>query len=122
MEAYLPFLLAVAGFIVAALLSERAMTKLSVEQKARVLDTFSAARKIHLLVIVAFVLSLFWWPAAAWALLAAYFVGAAIWGTQKLVGLHLPQPAHNYFLAGQLAVAGGVVACAAVVISRSTLL
>jgi hypothetical protein len=119
-ETYLPFLLAVAGFIVAALLSERAITKLSVEQKAQVLDTFSVARKIHLFVIVAFVLSVLWWPVAAWTLIAAYFVGAAIWGARKLAGLRLPQPAYRYFLAGQLTVAAGVVACAAVVITRST--
>jgi hypothetical protein len=116
---YLPLLLAVAGFLVAALLSERALTILSVEQKAQVLDAFSAARKIHILVIVAFILLALWWPLAAWTFIAVYFVGAAIWGARRLAGLRLPQPAHKYFMLGQCAVATGVVSCAVVVMTRS---
>jgi hypothetical protein len=117
-EMYLPLLLAIAGFLIAAFLSERALKTLTLEDKGRVIDAFSKARMIHLFVILGFALSVPWWPSVAWTLLAVYFVGAAIWGARKLAGLHLPQPANGYFLAGQLAVAGGVVACAALIMSR----
>jgi hypothetical protein len=114
----LPFLIVIGGFVIAAFLSERALSKLSTEQKAQSMVAFSTARRIHLAAVVLFALLAVWRPAIAWVLIGLYFIVATIWGVSRLLGLGLPHAARNLFLAGQLVVASGIVVCAVIMLAR----
>jgi hypothetical protein len=117
----LPFLIVTSGFVVAAFLSESALSQLSAEQKAQVMVAFSAARRVHLAAVILFALLVLWRPAIAWVQIGLYFIAATIWGVSRLFGLGLPHAARNRFLAGQLFVATGIVVCAVVMLTRSGL-
>ena len=105
----LPFLAVIAGFLTAAWLSESAARLLGAEQKAQVLDAFVSARKLHILAVAILIAVVIWRPGLGWPLVAAYFIGASLWGLWRLRSLNLPEPALHRYVAGQVAIAIGVV-------------
>lgn len=116
---FLPFLAVIAGFLTSAWLSESAARLLGAEQKAQVLDAFVSARKAHILAVAVLIALVIWRPWLGWPLVAAYFIGASLWGLWRIRSLNLPKPALHRYVAGQIAIAGGVVLCATLVLLRN---
>ncbi|GEM_PF-4417219 len=117
---FYPLFIALAGAVAAALLTERALTRMHPGDKAALVDASARTRLITLLVMALFVGLVLWRPFVAWVFLAASFLALAVRMVVRLRRLTLPPPAARLLLTGQLLGVAGIVTCACIYALRSS--
>jgi F420-dependent methylenetetrahydromethanopterin dehydrogenase len=108
----LGFAVLLAGIIASRFISEGALTLLSVEKKAQLIDAFSTQRKYSLPLLLLVVAATFQWPIAMAAAVAAYLIATQVWAYQRLKKLDMPQ---TYVRRYALSAAVTLIAVAALV-------
>lgn len=114
-----PLLLAFAGFAVSAVLSKRAVTLMSAEAKAALLDASSRTGLLSLLAVGGFVALVLWRPLVAWVFLGSAYLALGVRSYFRLRHLRLPPPAARLILLANAAAVGGIAACALIFALRA---
>jgi hypothetical protein len=109
---YYPIFLALTGFFVSAILNERALTLLSAEAKAALIDSSSRTRMLTLLILGLFLVLIFWHPVYAWLFLGCGYLGLGARSLPRLRRLGLPPPAARLILIGNITGVAGITLCA----------
>ena len=111
---YYPLFIALTGFVVAALLTQRALSLMQPDAKVALMNASAPTRLITILVAVVFVGLIIWHPVVAWAFLGiAYFcLGAR--SILRVQRLHLPVSIARLLHAANLTACVGMVICACI--------
>lgn len=111
---YYPLFIALAGFVVAALLSQRALSLMQPDAKVALMDASAPTRLLTIVVATVFVVLIIWRPVIAWAFLGiAYFcLGAR--SILRVQRLHLPVSISSLLHAANLTACVGMVICACI--------
>jgi hypothetical protein len=109
---YYPLFIALAGFVVAALLSQRALSLMQPDAKAALVDASAPTRLLNILVAAVFIGLIIWRPVVAWAFLGAAYVGLAVRSIPRVQHLNLPVSISRLLHAANLAACVGMLICA----------
>jgi hypothetical protein len=107
-----PLLLALAGFVAAALLSERALVYMDAGAKAALIDALSRTRLLTLLVMALFVVLVLWRPLFGWTFLGLAYLGLGARSLLRLRRLNLPPRSSRLILIGNVTAVAGITLCA----------
>jgi hypothetical protein len=111
---YYPLFIALTGFVVAALLSQRALSLMQPEAKVALLDASAPTRLLTVLVAAVFVALVIWRPIVAWAFLGIAYVCLAVRSILRVQQLHLPDPISPLLHAANLTACISMVICASI--------
>jgi hypothetical protein len=111
---YYPLLIALAGFVIAALLSERTLSLMQPDAKAALMDASARTRLLNILVAVVFVALIMWRPVVAWAFLGIAYICLAIRSILRVQHLKLPLPISRLLHIANLTACAGMVICACI--------
>jgi hypothetical protein len=109
---YLPLFIALAGFVVAAFLSQRALSLMQPDAKVALMDASASTRLLTILVAAVFVGLISWRPVVAWAFLGIAYVCLAVRSIIRVQHLHLPVSISRLLHAANLTACVGMVICA----------
>jgi hypothetical protein len=111
---YYPLFIALAGFVVAPLLSQRALSLMQPDAKVALIDASASTRLVTMLVAAVFVGLIIWRPVVAWAFLAIAYFCLAVRSTLRVQHLHLPVSISRLLHAANLTACAAMVICACV--------
>jgi len=111
---YYPLLIALGGFVVSALLSQRALSLMQPEAKVALIDASARTRLLSILVAAMFVGLIIWRPVVAWAFLGVAYFGLAVRSILRVQHLHLPTSNARLLHAANLTACVGMVICASI--------
>jgi hypothetical protein len=111
---YYPLFIALAGFVVAALLSERALSLMQPDAKAALMDASAPTRLLNILVAVVFTGLIIWRPAVAWAFLGVAYLCLAVRSIPRVQRLNLPVSVSRRLHAANLTACVGMLICACI--------
>lgn len=111
---YYPLLIALAGFIIAALLSERALSLMQPDAKVALVNAAARTRLLTVLVATVFIGIIIWRPIIAWVFLGAAYIGLAVRSVLRVRRLNLPGPVSRLLHASNLTACTGMVICACI--------
>ena len=109
---YYPLFIALAGFVVAALLSERALSLMQPDAKAALMDASAPTRLLNILVAAVFTGLIIWRPVVAWAFLGIAYICLAVRSIVRVRHLNLPVSISRLLHAANLTACVGIVICA----------
>jgi len=118
-ESAYPVIVALVGFVLASLVTQRAVRLLDPGQKAALVDAASSTRVISIAVVVVFVALMFWRPVFAWGVLGGGYLALGIRSVFRLRRLALPPAASRLILVGNACGVAGIAYCAAVFACRA---
>jgi hypothetical protein len=107
-----PLFLALAGFVAAALLSQRALGFMDPGAKAALIDALSRTRMLTLLVLAVFLMLVLWRPLLAWTYLGFAYLGLGARSLLRLRRLNLPLRSARLILIGNMTAVAGIALCA----------
>jgi hypothetical protein len=107
-----PLFFALAGFVAAALLSERALALMDAGAKAALIDSLSSTRLLTLLVLGVFLGLVLWRPLFGWAFLGFAYLGLGARSVLRLRRLNLPPRSARLILIGNMSAVVGMTLCA----------
>jgi hypothetical protein len=84
------FIVLFAGLIASRFITEGALTLLSTEKKAELIDAFSAHRKFSLPLLAIILVATFNWPMAMIGAVIVYVVATQAWAYRRLKKLEMP--------------------------------
>ena len=111
---YYPLFIALAGFVVSALLSQRALSLMQPDAKVALVDASASTRLISMLVAAIFVGLIIWRPVVAWAFLGVAYVCLAVRSILRVQRLNLPVPVARLLHTANLTACVGMVICACI--------
>ena len=111
---YYPLFIALAGFIVAGLLSQRAVSRMQPDAKVALVDASASTRMLSILVAAVFVGLIIWRPVVAWAFLGAAYICLGVRSIFRLQRLKFPVPISRLLHAGNLTACAGMAICACI--------
>jgi hypothetical protein len=118
---FYPFLLAVAGFGIAAVLSERALALLPADAKGALIDAFRPERWMNFLGVAVFAALLLWCIQVAWVVCGLEYTALGVWSALKVHRLKLPETVSARLIMAMLVRALGIAVLAAIYASRLSL-
>jgi hypothetical protein len=107
-----PLFFALAGFVAAALFSERALALMDAGAKAALIDSLSSTRLLTLLVLGVFLGLVLWRPLFGWAFLGFAYLGLGARSLLRLRRLDLPPRSARLILIGNMSAVLGITLCA----------
>jgi len=107
-----PLFFALAGFVAAALFSERALALMDAGAKAALIDSLSSTRLLTLLVLGVFLGLVLWRPLFGWAFLGFAYLGLGARSLLRLRRLNLPPRSARLILIGNMSAVLGITLCA----------
>jgi hypothetical protein len=119
MRNYYPLFIALAGIVIAALLSQRAVSQMQADAKAALVDATARTRLLNALAGVVFVSLVLWRPIIGWVFLGIAYVCLSARSIILIQRMNLQAPAARLLQAAHLAVALGMLACASIYAQRS---
>jgi hypothetical protein len=111
---FYPLFIALAGFVVAAVLTERALSSLQPDAKAALVDASARTRLLTILVAAVFVGLIIWRPVVAWAFLGVAYIGLAVRSIPRVQRLKLPVSAARLLHAANLTACACISICACI--------
>jgi hypothetical protein len=111
---YYPMFIALAGFVVAALFSQRALSLMEPAAKVALMDASASTRLLTILAAVVFVGLIIWRPVVAWAFLGIAYFCLAVRSILRVQHLRLPVPISQLLHAANLTACVGMVICASI--------
>ena len=111
---FYPLFIALAGFLVAALLSNRALSLMQPHAKAALVDASAPTRLLNILVAAVFVALIIWRPVVAWAFLGIAYIWLAVRSILRVQHLNLPASISRLLHAANLAACVGMLICACI--------
>lgn len=111
---FYPLFIVLAGFVIAALLSTRALSLMQPEAKAALVDASAPTRLLNILVATVFVGLIIWRPVVAWAFLGVAYIGLAVRSALRLQRLNLPDSISRLLHAANLTACAGMLICACI--------
>lgn len=111
---FYPLFIVLAGFVIAALLSARALSLMQPEAKAALVDASAPTRLLNILVATVFVGLIIWRPVVAWAFLGVAYIGLAVRSALRLQRLNLPDSISRLLHAANLTACAGMLICACI--------
>jgi hypothetical protein len=111
---YYPLFIALAGFVVAALLSERVLSLLQPDAKVALVDAAASTRLLNILVAAVFVGLIIWRPVVAWAFLGVAYIGLAVRSIIRVQHLNLPVSISRLLHTANLTACVGMLICACI--------
>jgi hypothetical protein len=109
---FYPLFIALGGFAVAALLSERALSLMHPEAKVALVDAAAFTRLLTILVSVGFVGLILWRPIVAWLFLGVAYISLAVRSVLRVQRLNLPASISRLLHTANLTACLGMVTCA----------
>jgi hypothetical protein len=116
---FYPLFIALAGFIVAALLQERAISRMQPDAKAALVDASARSRLLNILVAVLFLGLLIWRPIIGWVFLGVAYTYLAGRSIIRVHHLNFPVPVSRLMTTAHLAVGLGMLICASIFALRA---
>jgi hypothetical protein len=116
---FYPLFIALAAFVVASLLSERAISLMQPDAKAALVDAAARTRVFSILVAAAFLGLVLWRPLVGWVFLGVAYIGLAGRSILRVPRLNLPVSIARLLQAAHVTVAAGMVTCACIFASRT---
>jgi hypothetical protein len=116
---YYPLFIALAGVVIAALLSQRAISQMQADAKAALVDATARTRLLNAVAGVAFVGLVVWRPIVGWVFLGVAYVCLSGRSIIRIQHMNIPAPAARLLQAAHLTVALGMLACASIYAQRS---
>jgi hypothetical protein len=107
-----PLFLALAGFVAAGLLSQRALAFMDAGAKAALVDAMSRTRLLTLLVLAVFLMLVLWRPLFGWTFLGFAYLGLGARSLLRLRRLDLPPRSARLILIGNMTAVSGITLCA----------
>jgi hypothetical protein len=114
MRNYYPLFIALAGFVAAALVSQRALSRMQADAKIALMDASASTRLITILVAAVFVGLVIWRPVVAWAFLGIAYFYLGFRSILRVQRLRLPVSISSLLHAANLAACLGMVICACI--------
>jgi hypothetical protein len=111
---YYPLFIALAGFVVAAVLSERALSLMQPDAKVALVDASALTRLLNILVAVVFIGLIIWRPVVAWAFLGVAYICLAVRSIPRVQRLNLPVSISRLLHTGNLSACVGMLICACI--------
>src|SRR5580658_381737 len=111
---YYPIFIALAGFVVAAVLSERALSLMQPDAKVALMDASAPTRLLNILVTVVFIGLIIWRPVIAWAFLGVAYICLAVRSIPRVRRLNLPVSISRLLHTANLAACVGMIICACI--------
>jgi hypothetical protein len=111
---YYPLFIALSGFVVAGLLTQRALSQMQPDAKVALIDASGSTRLLTILVAVVFVGLIAWRPVVGWAFLGIAYCCLAVRSILRLQHLHQPVSSSRILHAANLTACGGMVICACI--------
>jgi hypothetical protein len=111
---FYPLFIAMAGFILATMLSSRALSLMQPDDKVALVDASARTRMLTVLVAALFVALVIWRPVVAWAFLGVAYICLALRSIVRLRRLGLPAPILRLLHAANLIACFGMVVCACI--------
>jgi hypothetical protein len=111
---YYPLFIALAGFVLAALLSQRALSLMQPDAKVALVDASARTRLLSILVAAVFVGLIIWRPVVAWAFLGVAYICLAVRSILRVQHLNLPVSISRLLHTGNLTACVGMVICACI--------
>jgi hypothetical protein len=111
---YYPLFIAMAGFVVAALLSERALSLMQPDAKVALVDASAPTRLINILVAALFIGLIIWRPVVAWAFLGVAYICLPVRSIRRVQHLNLPVSISRLLHAANLTASVGMLICACI--------
>jgi hypothetical protein len=115
---YYPLLIALVGFGVAMVLSERAIALLPADTKSALIDAFAHVRWLNFFGVALFFVLLLWRVRVAWIALALEYTALSIWSASKVHRLKLPEAVAKRLITAMLARSLGLAICAVIYVVR----
>jgi hypothetical protein len=106
-----PLFFALAGFVVAALLSQRALVFMDPGAKAALIDALSRTRLLTLLVLAVFLMLVLWRPLLGWTYLGFAYLGLGARSLLRLRRLNLPPRSARLIFIGNMTAVVGIALC-----------
>ena len=103
-----PLFFALAGFVAAALFSERALALMDAGAKAALIDALSRTRLLTLLVLAAFLMLVLWRALFGWTFLGFAYLGLGARSLLRLRRLNLPPRSTRLMLIGNMTAVVGI--------------
>ncbi|MGC1524238.1 MAG: hypothetical protein WA803_22055 [Steroidobacteraceae bacterium] len=114
MHNYYPLFIALAGFVVAGLLSQRAVSLMQPDAKVALVDASAPTRLLTILLVTVFVGLVIWRPAVGWAFLGAAYLCLGVRSIVRLQRLKFPVRISRLLHAGNLTACIGMIICACI--------
>jgi hypothetical protein len=111
---FYPLFIALAGFVIAALLSERAISQMQPDAKVALMEASARTRLLNILVAALFVALIIWRPFVAWAFLGVAYTGLAVRSIPRVQRLNLPVSNARLLHAANLTACVGMLICACI--------
>jgi hypothetical protein len=111
---FYPLFIALAGFVVAAFLSERALSLMQPDAKAALVDASARTRLLTIIVAAVFLGLILWRPVVAWAFLGVAYVSLGVRSIPRVQRLNLPVSISRLLHAANLTACVGMIVCACV--------
>jgi hypothetical protein len=111
---YYPLFIALAGFVAAALLSQRALSLMQPDSKVALMEASASTRLITILVAAVFVGLMIWRPVVAWAFLGIAYFCLGVRSILRVQRLHIPVSISSLLHAANLTACVGMVICACI--------
>jgi hypothetical protein len=114
MLTYYPLIIALVGFGVAALVSERALSLMQADAKLALVAASASTRLLSILVAAVFIGLILWRPPVAWAFLGIAYIGLGVRSIPRVRRLNLPVSTARLLHSANLAACAGMVICAGI--------
>lgn len=116
---FYPLFIALGAFVVAALLSERAISQMQPDAKAVLVDASASTRLLNIVVAVVFLGLVLWRPIVGWGFLGVAYVCLAGRSVLRVQRLKFPISISRLLQASHLIVGAGMLVCASIFVSRA---
>jgi hypothetical protein len=111
---YYPLFIALTGLVVAALLSQRALSLMQPDAKIALMDASASTRLLTIVVAAVFVGLIIWRPVVAWAFLGIAYACLAVRSILRVQQLRLPVSISSLLHAANLTACVGMILCACI--------
>lgn len=116
---FYPLFIALAAFVVAGLLTERAISRMQPDAKAALVDASSSTRLLSIFVAVVFLGLVVWRPIVGWVFLGVAYIGLAGRSILRVRRLNIPVSIARLLQAAHLTVGVGMLTCACIFALRA---
>ena len=111
---FYPLFIALAGFVVGAVLSERALSLMQPDAKVALVDASAPTRLLNILVAVVFLGLIIWRPVVAGAFMGVAYIYLAIRSILRVQHLNLPVSISRLLHTANLTACVGMLICACI--------
>jgi hypothetical protein len=115
---FYPLFIALVGFGVGTVLSERALALLPADTKGALIDAFSRVRWLNFAGAALFLVLMLWNLRIAWIVLALEYTTLGVWSALKAYRLKLPGAVAKRLITAMLARSLGLATCAVIYVVR----